>query len=226
GLYVMGSIGIVASLVGRMPCAWFCPFGLIQDLLFRLRVPKLRFWPPLGVIRYVMLFFMVILLPIFISDQFGYGQTWFCKYVCPVGTLEAGLPLLALSPDLRSAMGMLFFNKLGLMFFFVGWSSVTRRPFCRCACPLGLLLGFFNKVSWLRLKFNVDTCVDCQACELICPTGVRFATGGDDINSNKCIRCFRCFSACPGGAVTVEFSSIMKGEVDKIEGCHSNQEQG
>ncbi len=226
GLYVMGSLGVVASLIGRMPCAWFCPFGLIQDLLFKVRLPKVKFWQPLAVGRYVMLFLMVIILPIFISDQFGFGQTWFCKYVCPVGTLEAGLPLLVLSPDLRSLVGMLFFNKMGIMLMFLGWSMVTRRPFCRSTCPLGLLLGFFNRVSWLRLRFDSNTCVNCYACELICPTGVMFATGQDDINSNKCIRCFRCYSACPGGAVTVEFSSLMKGEVKQIEGSHCDQKQG
>lgn len=223
GFYVLGSIGMVASLVGRMPCAWFCPFGLIQDILFKVRLPKIEFWRPLSIGRYITLFLLVILLPLLVTDQFGFGQTWFCKYLCPAGTLEAGLPLLIMSPELRSAIGMLFYSKFTIMAIFSIWSMVTTRPFCRAACPLGLIFGFFNKISWLRLRFNSGICVDCHACELICPTGVFFATGRDDINSTKCIRCFRCYSLCPGGAVTIEFSSIIKGEVEGLEGCNCNK---
>ncbi len=226
GLYVIGSLGVVASLVGRMPCGWFCPFGLFQDILFRIRLPKLELWRPLTWGRYLSLIFLVIILPIFLTDKFGYGQTSFCKYLCPAGTLEAGIPLLIMSPELRSAIGTLFYGKFALMGLFIFWSMVTIRPFCRTLCPLGLILGLFNKVSWLRLRFHQNTCVDCHACELICPTGVFFATGRDDINSTKCIRCFRCYALCPGGAVTIEFSSIMKGELENIEGCDCNQKQG
>ncbi len=225
GFYIIGSLGIIGSLIGRMPCGWFCPFGLLQDLLFKVRLPKLEFWRPLSFGRYVALFGLVIILPMFWLDRFGFGQTWFCKYICPAGTLEAGLPLLAMVPELRSMVGTLFFSKLTILILFIVWSMVTLRPFCRAICPLGLIFGFFNRFSWLRLKFNRDTCVDCYACELVCPTGVYFATGKDDINSTKCIRCFRCYSLCPGGAVTIEFSSIMKGRYEGIEGSDCNQEQ-
>ncbi len=226
GLYVLGSLGMMATLVGRMPCGWFCPFGLIQDLLFKIRVPKIDFWRPLSCGRYLSLVLLIFALPLLIVDNSGFGQTWFCKYLCPAGTLEAGLPLLVMSPELRSAVGMLFFSKLAILSLFIIWSTVTIRPFCRAACPLGLLFGIFNKVSWLRLKFNQRTCVDCHACELICPTGVLFATGKDDINSTKCIRCFRCYVLCPGGAVSIEFSSIMKGDIQDLEGCNCNSKQG
>ena len=226
GLYVLGSLGVVASLVGRMPCGWFCPFGLLQDILFKVRLPKLELWRPLTWVRYPSLIFLVIILPIFLTDRFGFGQTWFCKYLCPAGTLEAGVPLLIMSPELRSAIGTLFYSKFALMGMFILWSMVTIRPFCRTLCPLGLILGLFNRVSWLRLRFNGNTCVDCHACELICPTGVFFSTGKDNINSTKCIRCLRCYVLCPGGAVTIEFSSIMKGELENIEGCDCNQKQG
>ncbi len=222
GLYVIGSIGMIGAFMGRMPCAWFCPFGLFQDMVFKLvKVPKLAFWRPLSHLRYLFLFLFVIILPIFVTDAAGFGQTWFCKFICPAGTMEAGLPLIALDPGLRSIIGTLFFSKLTLLFLFIAWSSINSRPFCRAICPLGLILGFFNKVSWLRLKFNNNICVDCKACELICPTGVSFADGRDDINSTKCIRCMRCFNFCPGGAITVEFSKTRRQLKDEDCTCHT-----
>ncbi len=221
GLYVIGSIGMIGALMGRMPCAWFCPFGLFQDVLFKfIRLPKLPFWRPLSYGRYIFLFLFVLLLPVFVTDATGFGQTWFCKFICPAGTLEAGLPLIALDAGLRSIIGALFFSKLTLLILLILWSSVNLRPFCRAICPLGLILGMFNRVSWLRLNFNTDICVDCRACELICPTGVYFADGRDDINSTKCIRCMRCFNLCPGGAITVEFSTKRRKIRNEDRSCH------
>ncbi len=223
GLYVIGSLGIIGSLVGRLPCGWFCPFGLFQDLCFKVRLPKVGFPRFLDWGRYFFLILFVIVLPIFFLDSTGFGQTWFCKYVCPAGTLEAGLPLIAIVPDLRSAIGTLFFSKFVILIIFILWSIVTLRPFCRAVCPLGLIFGLFNRFSWLRLKFNKETCVECHACELICPTGVYFAKGEDDINSTKCIRCLKCLSLCPGGAVELEFSSILKECNEYEKGCACNQ---
>lgn len=226
GIYVLGSLGIIASMLGRMPCAWLCPFGFLQDWLFRVRVPKMGFWRPLALGRYLFLILFVVVLPLALVDQAGFGSTWFCKYVCPAGTLEAGLPLLAIEPALRRLVGALFYFKLGLLVFFMLWSSVTLRPFCRAVCPLGLILGFFNRYSWLRLKFHGDRCVDCKACLRTCPVGVRFADGSDDINSSKCIRCLRCYNLCPGGAVTVRFSKFELLEANgerQTQGCDCNQ---
>ena len=211
GLYILGYIGMIGAVIGRAPCGWLCPFGFLQDILFKTtRIRKLPFWRPLAYGRYLFLFLFVIILPLLVTDAAGYGQTWFCKFICPAGTLEAGLPLMLIDPGLREMAGKLFFSKTTLLIIIILWSTVNMRPFCRAICPLGLIFGFFNKISWLRLKFHDDVCVECKACELICPTGVSFADGRDDINSTKCIRCMRCLNLCPGGAVTIEFSSSIR----------------
>ncbi len=228
GLYVLGSLGIVSSIVGRMPCAWLCPFGLLQELLFKIHLPKLPFWRPFRWGRYLFLILFVIILPFVLLDQTGYGQTWFCKYICPAGTLEAGIPLLAIEPGLRRMIGGLFFFKLSLLIGFIVWSMVTLRPFCRAVCPLGLILGFFNRFSWMRLHFHQERCVDCKACYRTCPAGLDFSNGIDPINSTSCIRCLRCVSICPGGAVTVTISKIVqeqKQHEQSAENSHCHQEQ-
>ena len=42
GLYVIGFLGAVGSLVGRMPCGWLCPFGFLQELLYKIKTKKFR----------------------------------------------------------------------------------------------------------------------------------------------------------------------------------------
>ena len=49
--YVIGFLMIVGSLMGRFVCGWLCPFGLVQDLLHKIPVPKLRRVPGDGVLR-------------------------------------------------------------------------------------------------------------------------------------------------------------------------------
>lgn len=223
GFYVIGTLGIVGSLVGRAPCAWLCPFGLFQEVIYKLPVKKRDIWRPLRAGRYLFLIFFVLLFPLLILDETGFGRTWFCKYVCPAGTIEAGIPLLVMMPPLREAAGWLFVHKVSVLLIIMAWSSMTLRPFCRTICPLGLVLGWFNRVSWLKLKFKKDRCVECRVCTAICPAGVSFYDGRDDINSSHCIRCMRCLNICPGASLEVSFSPVLKEEVEDEEktcSCH------
>lgn len=211
GAYVIGSLGLVGSLIGRFPCGWFCPFGFFQEWLYRIPVKKFplpRFFR-LG--PYLFLAVFVVLLPLVAVDVLGYGSTWFCKFVCPAGTIEAGLPLLAMEPGLRNSVGWLFAHKMGVLSLILGWCVVTNRAFCRSVCPLGAIFGLFNRVSFLKLSFHPDRCVECRTCNRICPVDVSFFDGRDDVNTAACIRCMRCVSVCPADAVTMEFWS-RKGE--------------
>ena len=42
-------------------------------------------------LKYAILLFMVILLPVVIRDEFGFGTAWFCKYLCPLGAFYSFL---------------------------------------------------------------------------------------------------------------------------------------
>ena len=203
GLYVLGSLGIVVSVVGRMPCGWLCPFGLIQEYLFRFRTRKFDIPRIFRHGRFFVLAVFVILLPLFLVDPLGFGETTFCKYICPAGTLEAGIPLLGFYPELRRLVGVLFGWKFIVLAMTITASIFVSRPFCRAICPLGALLGLFNRVSLVRLHHDPETCVDCGACKTVCPTGVSFYDQTDSVNSTSCIRCLRCYSICPVCAISI-----------------------
>lgn len=38
--YVAGFLMFVGAIVGRFVCGWLCPFGFIQDLLYKITFPK------------------------------------------------------------------------------------------------------------------------------------------------------------------------------------------
>ncbi|MCA1765619.1 MAG: 4Fe-4S binding protein [Desulfobulbaceae bacterium] len=206
GLYVIGSAGILGGLFGRMICGWACPFGFIQELLNKIPSPKFGVPRPLRYGKFVFLLVFVILLPALAVDEFGAGSTWFCKYICPAGTLEAGLPMIFLQPGLQANLGYLFVNKVVLMVFFLGWSVVASRPFCRTVCPLGAFYALFKRHKLVKLRLNRDNCTSCGACHAVCPMGVKFNESPED---QDCISCMKCMTkACPFDAIHLEIGGV------------------
>ncbi len=205
GFYVIGTIGAIGGFVGRMVCGWACPFGLLQELLHKIPSAKFGIPRPLRYIKYGMLALMVFILPLFAVSEFGMGDPWFCKYFCPAGTLEAGLPMLALQPGLRDIVGMLFFSKLFILFIFLVWSILSSRPFCRTACPLGAFYGLFSKVKLVRLQLDEGLCNQCESCHQVCPMGVKF---NQSPNDSECISCFACSNICPQKAIYLEMGGV------------------
>jgi polyferredoxin len=202
GFYVIGSMGVLGGLFGRMICGWACPFGFFQELLYK--IPSKKFEVPrlLRYVKYFFLVFFVFLLPLLVVDEYGIGSPWFCKYICPAGTAEAGIPMLFLQPGLRNTLGFLFLNKLVIMIIFIGWSVFASRPFCRTSCPLGAFYALFKKVRLIKLTLDLNKCTHCKACHQVCPMGVKFNESPEDA---ECISCLACMNrACKFDAISLE----------------------
>lgn len=205
-LYVVGMIFLFSLLFGRFICGWLCPFGFLQDLLYRIPFYKGKITLPLNLQRYVkhgLLLLFVIILPLLLLGDSGYGTLWFCKYFCPAGTLEAGLFNLPIRPELKDLVGKLFFVKLLLLIVILLFCIIEIRFFCKNLCPLGLIYGIFNRFSFFQLYWHEKNCSACGLCEKVCPMGLRIPR---DLNSTECIRCLNCLTACPSKAIHLERS--------------------
>jgi ferredoxin-type protein NapH len=211
GLYVIGLLGAVGAVVGRMPCGWLCPFGFLQESMYKIRTPKIRLPQFISYFRYVFLVVLVIALPLLIVDQFGFGQTWFCKWVCPAGTLEAGIPLVALNAGLRDLVGFMYYWKVAILVIFLVLMTISTRPFCRAVCPLGAILGLFNKGSLFRMAVDDEKCTLCNMCYKKCPVELHFYKTP---NSPNCVRCLRCVDSCKYGAISYQFLGKREQAVD------------
>ncbi len=206
GWSVVGTLGIIGGFWGRMICGWVCPFGFVQELLHKIPSVKYGIYPRLKYLKYVVLALFVVILPLFALDEFASGSPWFCKYICPAGTLEAGIPMLLMQPNLRSTAGYLFLNKFIIMILFIGWSVVASRPFCRTTCPLGAFYAFFSKVKLVKLRLIEENCTQCEACHSVCPMGVKF---NEEPESTECISCLKCMNqACKFEAITLEVGGV------------------
>lgn len=202
----LGFFFLFGSLLGRFVCGWLCPFGLIQDLLHKLPFPKkigtFRGDKLLRKLKYVFLAVFVILLPMFLVDVLGQGAPYFCKFICPAGTLEGGLPLVLLTQSMRSALGWLYVWKNVLLTVTIVMSMLIYRPFCKYICPLGAIYSVFNPISVFRYRVEKDKCTGCGVCAKVCKMQVNPV---EHANSPECIRCGLCKEACPVHAIQAAF---------------------
>lgn len=202
--YVFGVLLLFGALLGRLVCGFLCPFGWIQELLNRIPGRKLRVARgidrPLRYLKYAVLALFVLALPAFAVDAYGLGQPWFCKWICPAGTLEGGIPLVLRNESLRAALGFTFWWKIGLLALTLAGSILIYRPFCKYICPLGAFYALCNRFSLARMKLDGAKCVSCGECGAVCPMGVDPLK---NVNAAECVRCGRCASACPTGAITL-----------------------
>ena len=202
-MYTIGFLMITGALMGRLVCGWLCPFGLFQDLLYKIPfIKKVRVIPGdryLKLLKYVVLALFVLILPMVVMNEFGLGEPWFCTYICPSGTLMAGWPLLLANEGLRSSIGFLFGWKTFLLLGFIVLSLSIYRPFCRWFCPLGAIYGFFNPVSIYRHRHDQEVCQACGTCNTVCKLNLQ---PYNNPNSVECIRCGDCIKSCPAGALS------------------------
>jgi len=197
-LAVLGFLLAIGFVAGRVACGWVCPFGFLQDLLHRVPSRKLPVPAPWRHGKYLVLLLFVLVLPMTLRSAPGAGgDPWFCKAVCPAGTLWAGWPLVALHGSDTFETGFLFTWKSAVLVLILLWAVVSKRPFCRVLCPLGAFWGLSGRVSLFRMRV-ADSCVACGRCRTVCPVDIAIFR---EQESPECIRCGRCIGVCPVGAV-------------------------
>ena len=163
--YVLGVLMLFGLLLGRVVCGFLCPFGLIQELLDKLPLPKLRkgrVTRALSYVKYVLLAGLVVIVPLVYAFQ-RFPLPAFCKYICPAGTLEGAVALLAHpdNADLFAMLGELFTSKFALLAAILAACAFIYRAFCRFLCPLGAIYGFFCRVALLGVKVDPELCTNC-----------------------------------------------------------------
>ncbi|AEH23451.1 4Fe-4S ferredoxin iron-sulfur binding domain-containing protein [Thermodesulfobacterium geofontis OPF15] len=202
--YILGFFLFFGLFLGRFICGWLCPFGFLQDLIYKIPFFKKQIKFPLHIenyLKFIFLIFFVILLPLFIINEIGYGILWFCKYICPAGTIEAGYFNLFLQPSLFFLIGFVFYLKTFILVIVLILCLINFRFFCKNLCPLGLIYGLFNKIGILRLSLIKNNCNSCKVCEKVCPVNLSLP---EEINSIECIRCLNCLKICPTKAIKLE----------------------
>ena len=204
--YVLGILLLFGITFGRTICGWLCPFGLLQELLHKIptvKIRKNRVTRALGGLKYVLLAVFVVLIPLWYAGQ-SYPVPAFCKYICPAGTLEGAVGLLAnpANGGLFDLLGLLFARKFVVMIAILLACVFVYRAFCRFLCPLGAIYGLFARVAVIGVKAAPTGCTGCGRCTACCPMDVR------RVGDHECIHCGRCVGECPAGVIAFRAGNV------------------
>lgn len=183
-LILLGATVLLVFLLGPVFCGWICPFGTLQEWLYRLRTRFLpwKFTVPPKLDR-VLRYGRYLVLGLVLFATYSAGEFIFGDY-CPWKAVwDLGGTELAIGGGIV----------LGLV---VAGGLLAERAWCRYACPLGAFLGIFNKLTPVRLRRTAAACTSCNLCNRKCPMDLEIA-GVDAVTDTTCNRCLQCVDSCP-----------------------------
>jgi len=160
----------------------------------------------LGCVKWIF-FFIALLIPLWVAYPLFAPAVAsdlrqpYCQ-LCPGNYI---LPLLVgdingVTVNFKSATTIVM-SMLGLIFsvtLIVG-ASLKRRFWCPY-CPMGLLLSWYRKISFLKLKKDSQKCTMCEACYNACPVEIEQVfkeREKEDVTFSDCTLCLRCIEYCP-----------------------------
>jgi len=182
---------LASSLLFRKAfCSWLCPVGTISEDLWKLgratfgRNFTLPRWLDLALrsLKY-------LLLALFLYAVASMSAAAIREFLSSPYGVVADVKML----DFFRRMGATAAIVLGLLAI----ASIFIQNFwCRYLCPYGALMGLVALLSPLRIRRNVDTCIDCAECARACPSQLP-VDSLVQIRSAECLGCLECVSACP-----------------------------
>ena len=181
---------LVSLLLRRSFCAWICPIGAVEELLwkrgFSLFKRNIRLPEWLDVIlrspKYILLAFFIY----FIFIKMPPGQV--------AAFIESDYNRIA---DVRMLDFFLNLSGFSLWFIIITLliSLPLKNPFCRFLCPYGALLGLLAIFSPAKVTRDREICVSCGVCSQLCPAYIPVMEK-ERVHSPECVGCWRCISHC------------------------------
>jgi hypothetical protein len=176
-----GFVAVTILLWGRgVYCGWLCPFGAVQELIFRI-TERCK-------------------CPTFEFPEVIHERLWAIKYIILLGLFAISMQSLVMAERLaevepfKTAVTLHFARDWSYVIYAVSLlviSAFNRKFYCRYICPLGAALTFpskFRIFEWLRRYKECGR--PCQICRGDCEVRAIRSTG--EINPNECHYCLDC----------------------------------
>ncbi|MBR5612522.1 MAG: 4Fe-4S binding protein [Bacteroidaceae bacterium] len=214
-------IGLVllTLLMGRIYCSVICPLGVLQDILGWLgkKVKKNRYTysKPLSILRYVMLGVLVVALVAGFTSigaliapysAFGRIATTFLAPVYQWGNnllaswAESANSYAFYSVDIWWKGGVTFVVALVTLITLFVLAFKNGRTYCNTICPVGTVLGFLSKYSYLKPVIDTTKCNGCGLCARNCKASC-IDSKNHAIDYSRCVVCLDCIDKCRQGAI-------------------------
>ena len=236
-------VGVLALLValtlvfGRIYCSVICPLGVMQDVISRLHgmrkknrftYSKEKRW-----LRYTVLAVFVVsavagvnAVVSLLAPYSSYGRIA-GSLMKPV--YEAGNNVLAAVAEhfnsyafysvdvwMKSLPTLVVASLTLVVIAVLAWRG--GRTYCNTICPVGTILSFLARFSWLKVRIDGSKCVNCGLCTKNCKaSAIDFKN--HRIDYSRCVVCGDCIDKCRKGAI-----SLSSRRADKQTSRQANQQ--
>lgn len=215
---------VLTLVFGRIYCSVICPLGILQDIFgwFGKKRKKNRYtfskekkW-----LRYPVLVLFII------AHMAGIGTLF--QLLAPYSTFgiiannllqpvwQAGNNVLASIAEhydsyafyhsdiwLRSITSLSIAAAILIILAILAYRN--GRTYCNTICPVGTLLSFLSRYSFLRIHFDVEKCKNCSLCSKNCKAAcIDYKT--HTVDTTRCVVCGNCIESCKFGALKYSLS--------------------
>ena len=168
----------ITYLFGKVFCGWACYLGAIQEFLY---IGKVKLFQTekaqkiMRIIRYVVLAALIVQLTITLGIEWS-----------KIGPFKVIFNLF--SPNITGYI---------LLAILLISSLFIYRPFCKAACPVGLILGWVTKIPGAAVLGITNSCVGCKTCSTSCEINAITRDGKTSkLDNQECIMCGDCMNDC------------------------------
>jgi polyferredoxin len=216
---VIVALAAVTLIFGRIYCSVICPLGIMQDIFGWLgkksKKNRYTYSPEKRWLRYVMLAVMVVALVAGIGSivqllapysAFGRIMAMILQPLWQLGNnvlasiAERADSYAFYSVDvwLKSLPVLIIAVATLVALAVLAWRG--GRTYCNTICPVGTLLSFLARFSWLKVHFDADKCKNCSLCTKNCKAScIDYKT--HTVDYSRCVVCGDCISKCKFGAL-------------------------
>lgn len=228
------NVGVVVLLIaltlafGRIYCSVICPLGVFQDLVAWLgkkrKKNRYRYSKPMNGLRYGVLGLFVVAiaagigsLVALLAPYSSYGRMannllqplwqWGNNGFAYLAERADNYAFYSVDVWLKSFSTFMIAAFTFVVLTILAWRN--GRTYCNTICPVGTVLGFLAKYSWLKPVIDTSKCVNCGLCARNCKSAC-IHMKEHKIDYSRCVACMDCIGKCHKGAISYTHPSDKK----------------
>ena len=223
---VIAALVVLTLVFGRIYCSVICPLGIMQDVFGwlgkkakknRYTYSKEKIWLRAGFLAVMLLALLLGLSSIvqLLAPYSAFGRIA-TNLLQPV--YQAANNVLAAIAEhydsyafyhsdvwLRSGISLGIAAVTLAILAVLAWRN--GRTYCNTICPVGTLLSFFARFSWLKIHFDESKCKNCSLCTKNCKAScIDFKT--HSVDYSRCVVCGDCIDSCKFGALRLSHQPL------------------
>ena len=241
------NVGVVVFLIaltlifGRIYCSVICPLGVFQDVVSwmagKRKKNRFRYSPTLVWLRYGVLAVFVIALVArigsfvaLLAPYSSYGRIasnlfapiyqWGNNFFAYIAERMDSYAFYTVDIWMKSLSTFVIAAVTFVVLIVLAWRN--GRTYCNTICPVGTILGFLARYSFLKPVIDTEKCNGCGLCARNCKASC-INSKEHKIDYSRCVACMDCMDKCRQNAITYEHKSLAK---EKLAGNNTVENSG